>query len=192
MSSEASSAAEDPDLDPVDKLKQWRQISAVLAVLLVGSVITLMFLIRSAENDEPTSGGSSAQVLRAAEKAADAAARQAAVSLTTYDYASLEEDFSWAETAGTAKFQDQYAEVSAPIRELVTETRAHAEGTVVDSAARAVDADHVTVLLFVDQTLTSKGSDRPTLDQPRLTMMMVREDGRWLLDEVKLSNLTSN
>jgi Mce-associated membrane protein len=196
MSPEAGAevgAADDETIavEPVDQEKQWKLVAAVLALLLVAALITLVVLARHSEDDASVPDAS-AQVRLDAEHDADAAAKKAAVSLTTYDWATLDEDFSWAEDAGTAKFQDQYAEVSAPIRKLVLELKAHAEGSVVDSAARATDADHVTVLLFVDQTLTNQGSSERKLDQPRMTMSMVREGGRWLVDEVKLSNLTDS
>ncbi len=178
---------------PPDPTTQWRLISAVLGGLLLVALITLIVLVSSSEDDAAQgSGAATAQRLLDAEKDADAAARIAAVSLTTYDWATLEEDFSWVESGGTRKFQDQYAEVSAPIRELVAKIKAHAEGTVVDSAATAEDPDHVTVLLFLDQTLTNQGNEERKLDQPRLSLLMVREDGRWLVDEVKVNNLTDS
>jgi Mce-associated membrane protein len=70
--------------------------------------------------------------------------------------------------------------------------KAKAVGTVIDSSATAADAGHVKVLLFVDQKIRSEQESRPGLDQPRVTMQMVREDGEWLVDEVQLNNLVSS
>ena len=47
------------------------------------------------------------------------------------------------------------------------------------------------MLLFVDQEIRSEQETRPGLDQPRVTMQMVRQDGEWLVDEVQLNNLVS-
>ena len=44
----------------------------------------------------------------------------------------------------------------------------------------------------VRQVLTSPGQKTPGLDQPRVTMSMVRQDGEWLVDEAQLSNLTGS
>lgn len=67
-----------------------------------------------------------------------------------------------------------------------------AEGTVVDAASRAESEDRVVVLLFVDQTLTDDSQEENRLDQPRVTMTMVREGDRWLVDEVAINNLTNS
>ncbi len=44
----------------------------------------------------------------------------------------------------------------------------------------------------MDQKIRSEQETRPGLDQPRVTMQMVREDGEWLVDEVQLNNLVSS
>lgn len=162
----------------------WRRVSGFLGLLVVASLVALVIAL--GDSDDPASA------LARAEAEAEAAARTSVVAMTTYDWTSVDEDFSWVETGGTAKFQEYYAEISAPIREVVTELKAHAEGTVVDAAARAESADRVVVLLFVDQTLTDQAQQEKRLDQPRITMTMVREGGRWLVDEVAINNLTTS
>lgn len=162
----------------------WKAVAGLLGLALVGSLVALGFAWGSSD-------GRAEQLARAATDA-EAAARQATVSLTTYDWASLEEDFSWVQDAGTSKFQEYYAEVSGPIKKFITELKVKAEGTVVESAARAVDENRVTVLLFVDQTLTDEAGNDNQLDQPRVVMTMVRQDDRWLVDEVDIKNLTNN
>ncbi|MFL6061458.1 MAG: hypothetical protein ACJ72E_09520 [Marmoricola sp.] len=172
-----------------DPARQWRLLAGVLALLLLASLVTLVVLIARGD-DGSGSTGSGSSVL-GAERAADKAARTAAVELTTYDWRSLDQDFSWVEDGGTPAFQQRYAEVSAPIRTFVLKIKAHLKGSVVDSAARATDADHAVVLLFVDQTITNDTNSDHTLDQPRMTMTMVRTGGRWLVDDVKINNLTT-
>ena len=58
------------------------------------------------------------------------------------------------------------------------------------------NADHVTVLIFVDQEISNPGTGgsdpQKGLDQPRVTMKMVRQGGRWLVDEVNISSLSNN
>jgi Mce-associated membrane protein len=159
-----------------------RALVAGLALAWVAALVCLALLWRAWDHGRD---------LDEAGRDAERAARAAAVAMTSYDHSTADRDFGWVDTAGTAKFREQYAEVSAPVKELVVSMKAHAEGMVVDSAARVRDTDHVTVLLFVDQTLTSadKDADRE-LDQPRVTMTMVRQGGRWLIDEVKLRNLS--
>lgn len=161
--------------------RRWQVAVGVLAVALVAALVVLVLTMRSLSHERDLSD---------AGKQAEAAALKAVVSMTTYDYRTIPRDFAWVNDAGTAKFRKQYAEVSAPIKKLVVAQKAHAVGSVVASAADVTDADHVTVLVFVDQTLTTPGVAQPGLDQPRVTMSMVRQGGRWLVDDVKLYNLT--
>jgi Mce-associated membrane protein len=165
-------------------------VIGALASLLLMSLVALLVVWQV---DSGSGSPGNAGALMQAGKDADAAARKAVVRMTTYDYRTVEKDFDWVDDAGTAKFRDQYTEVSEPIRKLVTELKATAKGTVVDSAPRVEDTRHVTVLLFVDQEISNpgSGSTKPQrgLDQPRVVMKMVEQDGRWLVDEVELSNL---
>lgn len=181
--------------DDADRKDRLQMVVVGLASLLLISLVALLVVVLLWQGDDSEHGDSSdAAVLLAAGEEADEAARKAVVAMTTYDYATVEEDFSWVEDAGTDKFREQYAEVSEPIKELVLQLKAHAEGTVIDSAARVTDEDEVTVLLFVDQEISNPGSGssgpQQGLDQPRVAMSMVLQDGRWLVDDVKLSSLS--
>jgi Mce-associated membrane protein len=156
--------------------------------LLVVLLVVVLAWRTSADKDAE---GRRALELQRAGQQAQVAARRAVIAMTTYDYRTLGRDFAWVHSAGTASFQRHYAQVSRPIKTLVARLHATAKGHVVASAATARDPDHVTVLLFVDQTLTnaSAGGARQ-LDQPRVTMAMVRSHGRWLVDDVELGTLT--
>jgi Mce-associated membrane protein len=165
---------------------RWRTASIVLTV---GLVICLAGLVHELSTDGTSSQADHALVVSRAESGAEKAARVAAVHLTTYDYRSLDTAFSWVDDAGTAKFRKEYAKVSAPIKKVVAQLKVHAVGSVDDAAAEAKDADHATVLLFVDQTLTSGTSSERKLVTPRVTMTMVRTGGHWLVDEVAVRNL---
>jgi Mce-associated membrane protein len=121
--------------------------------------------------------------------AAETAARDAVTRMTTYDHSSVDEDFGWVDDAGTAEFQQTFTEASADAIELIKGFKSSAHGTVIDSAATVVDDDHVKVLLFVDQELKAPGQPEPKLEESRVIMQMVREDGRWLVDDVQLLNL---
>jgi hypothetical protein len=106
--------------------------------------------------------------------------------MTSYDYRSVDEDFAWIDEDGTGQFQDTFSESTKPIRRLITRTRATATGKVSDAAGTAEDPDHVEVLLFVDQVLKRSGDARSSVDSNRVVMQMVRQHGRWLVDDVEL------
>jgi Mce-associated membrane protein len=185
-----------PSMTEADRKDRFQLVVVGLASLLVMSLVALLVMALLWQTGSGGSkDGDRAIALAAAGKAADKAARAAVVEMTTYSYTSIDKDFRWVDDAGTAHFRKQYAEVSKPIKELVVRLKARAKGTVVASAPKVTDVDHVTVLLFVDQLITNPGTGtsgaQRGLDQPRVTMSMVRQDGRWLVDEVKLSGLNS-
>ena len=125
----------------------------------------------------------------AAGAAAEMAARDAVTRMTTYDHSTVEEDFSWVDEAGTEKFQQTFSDASVDAIELIKGLRSSAVGTVIDSAATVRDDSHVKVLVFVDQELKGAGDAGTNLEESRVTMQMVLEGGRWLVDEVALQNL---
>jgi len=163
--------------------RRGRVLVAVLAGLLIAALVALGLVFASWQHERD---------LREAGEQAQRAAKEAVVSMTSYDYKTLDEDFSWVDAAGTAKFRKHYAEVSGPVKKLVTQMKASAKGSVVASAVDVKDTDRVTVLLFVDQTLTNPGQAERGLDQPRVSMSMVRQGGRWLVDDVQLNNLSAD
>lgn len=179
--------------DDADRRDRFQLVVTGLGTLLLLSVVALLVvtLLWQADRDHSEQAEQALAYAEAGE-AAEAAAREAVVAMTSYRYQTADQDFAWVEDAGTDKFREQYAEVSKPVKELVVRLKAQAAGSVVASAPVVEDADHVTVLLFVDQELSSQGETGERsrgLDQPRVTMSMVREDGRWLVDAVELKSL---
>jgi hypothetical protein len=151
-----------------------------LVVLLVVAVVTGVLLWRQnadlRRKDE----------IATAETQATRAASRIAVSMTSYDYRSVKEDFAWVRRDGTKKFEDTYAQSTRPIQQLIERTRATATGKVSNAAGTADDATHVTVLLFVDQAIRRPGDKQPSVEPNRVVMDMVKQGGRWLVDDVEL------
>ena len=152
----------------------------VLVALLVAALVATVLLWRRVADLE------SRQDVAAAETAATRAASRIAGAMTSYDHRSVEEDFSWIEEDGTTQFQETFSESTKPIRQLIVRTQATATGKVSDAAGTAEDAEHVEVLLFVDQVLERGGDEESTVDRSRVVMQMVRQGSRWLVDDVEL------
>jgi Mce-associated membrane protein len=173
-----------------------RRLEAVLAVALAAALVAVALLWVD-RDDAPAStragsGGAEAgeaATLLAAGSEAEAAARSAVEQMTTYDFSTVEEDFTWVEDAGTEQFQAYFAGASKDAIAVIRSLKASASGTVVDAAPQVIDATHVKVLLFVDQEITARKQQGSKLDQPRVSMQMVRQDGRWLVDQVAVNDL---
>ncbi len=127
-------------------------------------------------------------------QAAEDAARQALKRLTTYDYRSLDEDFSWIDEIGTAAFEKRYADNVAALKKIARAAKAMAEGEVVDSAFRTNEKnpDQVVVLAFVDQVIRDAEHKGVKIEEQRVLVHMVVEDGDWKVDsfEIKSGDLT--
>lgn len=163
---------------PARRRPPWLVI--VLGVVLVAALVGIGLLWK--QNRDLAQD----RDLQQAEAAATDAASHIAVSMTSYDSDSVDKDFAWVHDDGTAKFENTYAKSTAPIRKLIQRTGAHAEGRVSEAAGTATDPTHVTVVLFVDQTLQRPGDRQPSVDSSRVVMDMVRSDGRWLVNSVEL------
>jgi Mce-associated membrane protein len=178
-----------PDDAPAESGRTQRVVTLMLvgalAIALTAAVVLwrdragLMDRVKRAEDAASGSAG----------PAAEAAARDAVTRMTTYDHRTVEEDFGWVEDAGTPDFEETFTGASADAIHLIKGLRSSAVGTVIDSAATVEDAGHVKVLLFVDQELRAPGQAEPALEESRVIMQMVRQDGRWLVDDVQLLNL---
>lgn len=162
-----------------------RMLVGALALALVAALVAVVLLWQ--DRDDADDRADSAAELVNATVAAEKAARETVTRMTTYSHRTAEDDFAWVEIAATDKFRETFDGAGAVAT--VKELKASAEGTVVDSAANPADADHVKVLLFVDQKLRSQGMRGFKSEQTRLTVQMVRQDEKWLVDEMELTNL---
>jgi Mce-associated membrane protein len=171
--------AAEPLPDPPPRRGRRTVVGSLVAVVLVVAVVLAGLGWCSAAHE---------RALRTAGVEATAAARRAAVALTTYDHRSLDVDRERVEEAGTARFREYFASIGARTAATVRRLRVTARGSVVAAAPDVRDERHVRVLLFVDQQVRARGTEATRTEQPRLVMEMVRQDGRWLVDRVDLES----
>ena len=121
-----------------------------------------------------------------ARAAALQAAREYAVALTSYDHKTLVDDFDKVSSNATGQFAKEYKQVSANLTQLIKKHKAVSKGTVVAAGLVSGDTDRAVVLLFVDQTITNTNIEKPRVDRNRMRMTLRHDNGRWLIDDVKL------
>lgn len=125
------------------------------------------------------------RISEAGKQARDAAIAYAGV-LTSIDSNNLNQNFQQVLDGSTGEFKDQYTQSSVQLRQLLIDNKATAHGTVVDSAITSESLDKVTVLLFIDQTVSNKAVPDPRIDRSRIKMTMEKVDGRWRAAKVQL------
>lgn len=179
---EASTATGDSPTEPADDGPQRTRVSMrpriVLAVLLaVAFAGGLAF------------AGVQFFTQRAKETArveALAAAKRYATDLSSYDYRNLDGNFRAVEQNATGEFGEQYRQVSRNLTELIKQHQAVSKGAVLSAGLVESGTDRAVVALFVDQTITNTNSPQPRIDRNRMQMTLVRQDDRWLVDNVTL------
>ena len=155
--------------------RAWLPLAALGAVvaLLVGGTGYLAWQLRSEARAEE------------AREQATAAARDAARLLFSYDHETLEQDFEKGLSVTTGEFREQYqrttSEVVSPVAE---QYDAVVVAEVIEAAIVEASADRVTALVFLNQATTSTRVEGQQVDQSRVRMQLVREDGRWLVEGV--------
>ena len=151
----------------------------VLLLALVGAVA--LGLAGTDSVDELQEADAAGQAARTAPAAAEAAA----AAILAYDYKSLDADADTASRFMTDDFAEKYTQTfEKVVRPAAQQNRAKVTATVLASATIRTTGDSARVLLFVDQATTSATSKRPKLALNRVEMLMVREGGTWLVDDI--------
>jgi Mce-associated membrane protein len=114
-----------------------------------------------------------------------AAARTHVVNILSYDYRHLDKDFAAGHAALTGRFARDYAETTSKvIRPSAVQYKAVVKAEVAAASVVRASADHVVVLLFVNQTTTSTRLDGPKVDLNRVRLTLDRVHGDWLVSDV--------
>jgi Mce-associated membrane protein len=148
-------------------------VAAILVVAVAAAVTFGVLLVRRA-------------AVERASNAALATARAYAVTVTSYDYQNLDRNFADVLDGATGEFKDQYSGASQSLRQLISQAKATAKGSVLAAGIQSASPDEVQVLVFVDQGITNAATPQPRLDRNRVLMTLTPHDGRWLVRKLEL------
>jgi len=164
--------------EPARTPRRGRRALAFLGVLTVlASIVVALLAVRAVHQRDAVTH---------ARADAATAARTEATAMTTYDYRTITADFAAVTANATGTFKTDFAKTSNLLAPMVTKSQAVAKGTVRDVAVEQASSSAATVLVFVDQSVTSKGGGADQSITSRLRMTLSREDGRWLVSAVDL------
>lgn len=160
-------------------------VSAALAVALV----VIAVLVVKVNDDSPEVGASRSADLaveKEAGEAALAAARQVLVDMTTYDYKTIDDDFEWIDQITDPDLHARMTKNVKSLTRIIRSSKATAKGEVVDAAPRVVDAKNVEVLAFVDQLIKDAEHKGYKVEEQRISMTMVLDEGEWRVGRLDL------
>lgn len=109
------------------------------------------------------------------------AAETAVTAVLSYDYRRLQAGMDETKPLLTGDAEKQYVELQQPLLTSAPELRAVVQAEVKATTVLQSDDDSARVLLFVDQTSTSKKLTQPQLDQSRVLVTMERSGDHWLV-----------
>lgn len=172
-----------PDRAPKRPVGRWQLavlgIVAVIAVVLAaGPVIPgvgVSAVKQNAEHDAVTD----------ATRTAPAAAERAAAAILAYDHKTLEADRDNAARFMTDSYRKEYLKTFGLVLDNAPKMEAVVEANVRASGVTHADPDRVGVLLFVNQTTTSKANNgEPQTALNRVVMTMQKSGDSWLVDDI--------
>ncbi|GAA4548482.1 hypothetical protein [Pseudonocardia xishanensis] len=125
--------------------------------------------------------------LETARAEAREAASLAAQQLLSYDYRSLDRDVDLRLDQLTGDFRERYRSmVAGTVAPAAAAQQVVTTSTVVGSSVVAVpDVDHVTLLLFLNQSSEAPSLAQPLLTGSRVQLSLERVDGRWLTADIQ-------
>jgi Mce-associated membrane protein len=156
-------------------LRNSKVVTGILValVLISGSVASWVYF-KQYRPDQQTDAGVRSTVVRAATDGTTA--------LLSYTPDTLDQDFANAKSHLAGDFLSYYTQftqqvVAPAAKERQLKTSAHVKG----SAVAELHPDSAVVLVFVDQTTTSKDNQQPTLAVSTVILEMNRINGNWMI-----------
>jgi Mce-associated membrane protein len=154
----------------------WRvAIVTVLTLLVAGTGVAAGIL------DTQTSNNASTQQER---DAAVAAAKTEIPQILSYNYKTLSADLARASADTTGQFSGQFGVLASQlIGPNATKQQTVTKAAVPVAAAVDASGNEVTVLVFVDQSTTSKSQPKAQTNSSQLRVTMQKVNGRWLVEQ---------
>ncbi|GAB3023614.1 hypothetical protein GCM10011376_34950 [Nocardioides flavus (ex Wang et al. 2016)] len=158
------------------RARSW--LAGALVVVLVGLLVAIGLVVTSRDTVDAD--------LTAAQRDVAAAARAEALAFLTVDHEDMDPLVDAVLAGATGDFAEQYeAQRETLVREAVR-TEATSVPEVVALGVGDQDADSATVLVAANSTVTNRGTGAEgQVRYYRLRLDLVREDGRWLTDNLQ-------
>jgi Mce-associated membrane protein len=155
------------------RLRKFAPVILAVLLLISGGVATWLYF-KQYRPDQQTDASVAHAVV--------SAASDGTVALLSYSSDSLDKDFATARSHLAGDFLSYYEQFTqqsvAPVaKQKSMKTTAHVSGAAVSE----LHPDSAVVLVFVDQSTTTKDSPQPTLALSSVLVHMTRINGTWLI-----------
>ena len=117
-------------------------------------------------------------------KAALAEARSDVVDMTSWDYLTLDDDIEQIRRVTTGDLRDQAVKQLDSQRKAITDAQTVVNTKVVSAGVTRADDSDATVVMVIQSTQESAGSDQAQLKRYQIEVDLVKQDGRWILSAI--------
>jgi Mce-associated membrane protein len=182
-----SSAATEPTTSAPDAKRSLigASVLGAVAMVVVLAVVTQLLSSHNSSKHHDQATAASTYLAGPSARAAAAAASTEVQATLTYNYKTLQSDFAAAERGLTARFKPSYEQTTTTsVTPLATKYQATSTASVQPAGVSQAGPTTAKVLLFVDQTVTNTQLSKPRLDRSRISVTMVKVNGRWLVDNL--------
>src|SRR5580765_2032078 len=172
-------------------VRPWQVATGVLAMLLAVALgVGIPYALRS-HHDTSSSAPAAAPAADVVHSGPSAAAVQAATTAATdfasYDYRHVGTDMTRTLNHLTPQFRKSYATVAAKLKPYIVQYHGVATAKVQGIGVESASASKVVVLVFLDQSVTTKQSSTATINRNRGVVTMVKQaGGGWLVGGFQL------
>lgn len=153
-------------------LRHWRPMAAVLALLASAALTGVLYFGQHRSDLD-------ADVTAAA---AVSAASEGSAAILSYAPDSVDPDLAEARSYLTGEFLTYYSDFADQIvAPAAKQKQVHAMASVVRAGPVDVDADHAKVMIFLNQSTTSRDNPEPVQTASSVMVGMTKVDDRWLI-----------
>jgi Mce-associated membrane protein len=150
--------------------KRWRLLAAIAFLAVCAGIAAAVFFGPHREDRETAAAGGQAL----------AAAQEGAIALLSYAPDSLDRDLATARSHLTGDFLTYYSQFADQILTPAAKQKdVHATATVVRAAVIDARPDSAQVLLFINQSTTSRDNPTPAQAASSVKVGLAKVDGSW-------------
>ncbi|KAA1416363.1 hypothetical protein F0U44_18755 [Nocardioides humilatus] len=160
-------------------------ILVLVVIVLVGAVSSVWLVSKKNSAEDDLKDANEKVATYAAGPEARDAAEAMLLDMLSYDYKSIDDEYSWLDNFTSDELRKRYAQQIPKLKKIIKASKASAQGEVVSSAYNTVDDDSATVLAFVRQVLKANGKKSAVEDQ-WTTLKMVRDGDDWKIDDINI------
>ncbi len=86
----------------------------------------------------------------------------------------------------TGEFHEKFSKANGKLGTLLANNNVVARGEIVEAAVKGVTPTRVVVLMFIDQSVSTRKNPELTIERSRIRMVMTKVSGQWLASRVNL------